>query len=71
MADPKPGETATPTPAPAPAPAAPDPNAKAIKAAVADLERRAVEAVGRGDQAAVERLREEALKITAAGKPRA
>lgn len=78
MADAKPGETPTPavpTPAPATAPApatppAPAPRSQAVKATVADLEKRAAEAAGRGDQAEVERLREAALKTLAdAGRP--
>jgi hypothetical protein len=66
MADVKPGEPTT----PAPATPAPDPRDQAIRAAVADLERLASEAVGRGDQAMVERLRAVALPLAAA-RPRA
>jgi hypothetical protein len=66
MADAKPGETtstpAAPAPAPAPTPA-PAPHVQAIRAAVADLEKLAVEASGRGDQAMVERLREIAVPL--------
>jgi hypothetical protein len=68
MADIKPAET-TATPAPA-TPTAPDPRDQAIRTAVADLERLASEAVGRGDQAMVERLRAVALPLAAA-RPRA
>jgi hypothetical protein len=65
MADEKPVAT-TPTATPP----APDPRDQAIRAAVADLERLASEAVGRGDQAMVERLRAVALPLAAA-RPRA
>jgi hypothetical protein len=66
MADPT---TPTNPPATPPAPA-PDPRDQAIRTAVADLERLASEAVGRGDQAMVERLRAVALPLAAA-RPKA
>jgi hypothetical protein len=64
MADPT-----TPTNPPA-TPPAPDPRDQAIRTAVADLERLASEAVGRGDQAMVERLRAVALPLANA-RPKA
>lgn len=83
MADTKPGETTAPAPAPAPAPAtapapapapaptAQDPHAQAIKTAVADLEKLAADAAGRGDQATVERLRAIALPLANASRAKA
>lgn len=69
MADVKPGETA---PAAASAAPAPDAHTQAIRSAIADLEKLAAEASGRGDQATVERLRAVALPLAdAANKARA
>jgi hypothetical protein len=69
MADENPAETTAPV-IPAPAAATPDPRDQAIRTAVADLERLASEAVGRGDQAMVERLRAVALPLANA-RPKA